>query len=993
MLRRNQSSTNGHENPKVAHRGGGPKRSTPAIAGIACAVLACMAGQAMGQSASLPVDPGETVHTFEARNNLGQVVVALVNTTDTGLTGAVPGSNFVAPIFWNTASGGNDWTRGRLGQVFGVTIDEAPSPNIYVTAASTTYIYATTEDPNTYGPLGPGGVYRLDGTTGAICDLATLPSDMPSGLGNVTYWRGANCLYVSNFSNGRIYRLRLGTNPDVPLCPALPLTAADEYDHGLNGRPAQGLTAIADDGLPGITKFGRRVWGLVVNPAERRLYYGVWWENSANVDPTESNEIWSVALDGSGAMLASTARREFAQPNLSVGFSNPAASLSFTPDGHMLIAERSVNGPHRSRLLEYRGGVSGAWVAQPVNKYKIGLNDTSCTGGGAADSAGRVWTTGDAITSNITTFDYGMMRIPAGGNSAASPTHSTSILIDSDQDIISGADKTQIGSLVHRPLKCTPPPSGLTSWFTFDESNEVNFANVLNPTPPFGVFNNLALVAPGAVGMGRCFNGVNQSGSIPSSAWNNVGAGNFTIDAWIKWSGGAGVQKIVDKRRPTTGYAFFVQPGGGAGRAQLFLNMSGPATGVFQNVFSGLSLPANQWVFVSVSVDRPSAAGQRATFCVGDPGAGTFQTSPPVVINPGVWGSLSNNEPLTIAVRSASEGGGGHFNGCLDEIEIFQRALSVTEMRNIFNSGSLGKCRVSCTLPPWTFFARGFTGGFPATRVADHTQATIRDYGFMGPQVNTYNFTPFAVTINGPAPITPTPAGSMLVPAPGVAALTSLVLGRPTNMTNVNQTGGYTMRVTNPVSGKCSCVGYVKSVPFYEWTNFSSTRWILGTAPATFGDIRFTNNDASGFNQEWRIVMYGPDGERDTRDVIINGLPPGGAVSGTFNVGPGQSYTFPPVTIQFRNAAPNVPYYLVIQSRQAGSSAEFEPLNYSEIKSLLEAPPCPADFNGDNTVDFFDYLDFVGAFDLQDPSADFNNDGAIDFFDYLDFVAALDAGC
>lgn len=26
------------------------------------------------------------------------------------------------------------------------------------------------------------------------------------------------------------------------------------------------------------------------------------------------------------------------------------------------------------------------------------------------------------------------------------------------------------------------------------------------------------------------------------------------------------------------------------------------------------------------------------------------------------------------------------------------------------------------------------------------------------------------------------------------------------------------------------------------------------------------------------------------------------------------------------------------------------------------ADPCPADFNGDNVVDFFDYLDFVGAF-------------------------------
>jgi hypothetical protein len=56
-------------------------------------------------------------------------------------------------------------------------------------------------------------------------------------------------------------------------------------------------------------------------------------------------------------------------------------------------------------------------------------------------------------------------------------------------------------------------------------------------------------------------------------------------------------------------------------------------------------------------------------------------------------------------------------------------------------------------------------------------------------------------------------------------------------------------------------------------------------------------------------------------------------------------------------------------------------------------PACPADFNGDNTVDFFDYLDFVAAFASEDPSADFNGDNTIDFFDYLDFVAAFAGDC
>ena len=55
--------------------------------------------------------------------------------------------------------------------------------------------------------------------------------------------------------------------------------------------------------------------------------------------------------------------------------------------------------------------------------------------------------------------------------------------------------------------------------------------------------------------------------------------------------------------------------------------------------------------------------------------------------------------------------------------------------------------------------------------------------------------------------------------------------------------------------------------------------------------------------------------------------------------------------------------------------------------------PCPADFNQDGIVDFFDYLDFVDAFSASLPAADFNSDSVIDFFDYLDFVDAFSSGC
>ncbi|MDX2148567.1 MAG: PQQ-dependent sugar dehydrogenase [Planctomycetota bacterium] len=54
---------------------------------------------------------------------------------------------------------------------------------------------------------------------------------------------------------------------------------------------------------------------------------------------------------------------------------------------------------------------------------------------------------------------------------------------------------------------------------------------------------------------------------------------------------------------------------------------------------------------------------------------------------------------------------------------------------------------------------------------------------------------------------------------------------------------------------------------------------------------------------------------------------------------------------------------------------------------------CPADFNRDRQLDFFDYLDFAEAFATEEDSADFNNSGQVDFFDYLDYAQAFSAGC
>lgn len=57
------------------------------------------------------------------------------------------------------------------------------------------------------------------------------------------------------------------------------------------------------------------------------------------------------------------------------------------------------------------------------------------------------------------------------------------------------------------------------------------------------------------------------------------------------------------------------------------------------------------------------------------------------------------------------------------------------------------------------------------------------------------------------------------------------------------------------------------------------------------------------------------------------------------------------------------------------------------------APACPADFNLDQTVDFFDILAYLEAFATSDPRADLNQDQVLDFFDLLAFLDAFSRGC
>ena len=325
-----------------------------------------------------------------------------------------------------------DWTLESLGSVFGVAM--SGDGTMYAAATS---IYAF----DYVGSLGgSGSIYRLDGTTGQPTELIELPNDSNAGLGNIAASCNYGLLYASNFEDGLIWAIDEFGSP------------VDTYRHS----DAQVLGPAGDpDDQPGYAPLGDRVWA--VQPVGERLYYSVWVEDGpSRADPLRNNEVWSVALDGSGQFVPGSRQFEFSTPDLDYNNSNwpdnctsPIADISQGPDCCLYIAERGMGSntssyAHRSRLIVACQNEDGSWSLD-TDSYTMGvpgLNHSSA-GGVAVDylNDGSVWGTADAVVFSGGNYTYGIQGTPRPGGDP-----SNSINIDLDNDTSEG-DKSGIGSI------------------------------------------------------------------------------------------------------------------------------------------------------------------------------------------------------------------------------------------------------------------------------------------------------------------------------------------------------------------------------------------------------------------------------------------------------------------------------------------------------------------------------------------------------------------
>ena len=300
-----------------------------------------------------------------------------------------------------------------IGQVFGLAFDDGKSnasgvPYLYAAATSAYGLQIVAGAPDSEGaPVrlksgaadarfmdgqfsglpggGPGSIWKIDGSTGAAALFASTAANGVAnsgpGLGGLAFDPQSRSIYAADLDTGLIHRFAADTGARF-----------EPFDHGLTGRPARGLPAVADDGkrmeiadpafkpddisMWGLTQPERRVHGLAVHGG--RLYYSV----------AEGPEIWSVGLNADGGFASDTRSEVFvkAQRPLAV------TSIAFDTKGRMLLAQRPElkNSYDYSRFTDGGGAqvlryapeqpddpaTPGSWTPEPET-YAVGYPEGS----------------------------------------------------------------------------------------------------------------------------------------------------------------------------------------------------------------------------------------------------------------------------------------------------------------------------------------------------------------------------------------------------------------------------------------------------------------------------------------------------------------------------------------------------------------------------------------------------------------------------------------
>lgn len=234
---------------------------------------------------------------------------------------------------------------------------------------------------------------------------------------------------------------------------------------------------------------------------------------------------------------------------------------------------------------------------------------------------------------------------------------------------------------------CAARPSGLIAWWSGD-GNALDFAGTNH-----GTLMNGATFASGKAGQAFSFDGLDDHVRVPDAPVLNP-TQQISIVAWVfptaELSGSGGTSIIVNKENDlVTQYelcrmsraTWCVGPGIPSGNMAFYLGgLAGLPNECSAWVDGRASLPLDTWSHVALTFDGSAVR-------VYKDGIPTREIAAP--------GHLSvGNGDLRIGRRTLYQGT-DMWGGLIDEVAIFNRALSSNEIGEIFSAGSGGMCKPS----------------------------------------------------------------------------------------------------------------------------------------------------------------------------------------------------------------------------------------------------------------------------------------------------------
>jgi uncharacterized protein (TIGR03437 family) len=339
---------------------------------------------------------------------------------------------------------------------------------------------------------------------------------------------------------------------------------------------------------------------------------------------------------------------------------------------------------------------------------------------------------------------------------------------------------------------CIQPPTGMVGWWPGDgNANDIQGANP-------GTLQNGATFAAGQVGQAFSFDGTDDYVSTNLDAQPSA-MPNTTWDAWVF---------PTRVNQPLRQGIMSIDVGG---FARSVLIEAGTANfGVFTGagVWQPAPVTLNQWQHIAVVYTTT--------------GIRFYKNGAEFVFSGG---------PNTTATTGRFQigrfpGFPQYFQGRIDEVEVFNRALSQAEIQAIFNAGSAGKCKSGGGANCPTI------SGFTPTSGAVGSSVTITGSNFTGvTAVRFANNVAASFTINSNTQITATvPSGAVNGP---------ITISKP-NCPDVQTTGSFTVTT----SGQCISV----SIPTNLTGSQNSTLTVPINVSNTTGRNALSYDAALSFN-------------------------------------------------------------------------------------------------------------------------------------------------